>query len=146
MSGVNKVLLIGRLGHDPESKFLTDGKAVANFSVATSEEWKDKNTGEKQERTEWHKIVAFGRLAEICCQYLTKGSNVFIDGRLHTRTWDGKDGSKKSAVEIVAQDVQFLSPGKKQDSNPKAQEASRPAPSPGPEETSTQQAEDDIPF
>ena len=91
MSGINKMIVLGRLGKDPEVRYLQDGKAVANFSVATSEEWKDKATGEKKERVEWHKIVVFGRLAEICGEYLKKGSQAYFEGRLQTRSWD-KDG------------------------------------------------------
>lgn len=107
MSGVNRVIIIGRLGKDPEIRFTNDGKAVANFSVATSEEWKDKNTGEKRENTEWHRIVAFGRLAEICGEYLRKGQQVYIEGRLQTRSWE-KDGVTHYTTEIVASNMQML--------------------------------------
>ncbi|MBW1833999.1 MAG: single-stranded DNA-binding protein [Deltaproteobacteria bacterium] len=107
MSGINKVMLIGRLGRDPEVRYTPDGAAVANFSIATSEEWKDKATGEKKERTEWHRIVAFRRLGEICGEYLSKGKQVYIEGRLQTRSWE-KDGVTRYTTEIVASDVQFL--------------------------------------
>ena len=108
MSGVNKVLLIGRLGRDPEVRYTQDGTAIANFSIATSEEWKDKKTGEKQERTEWHRIVAFRRLGEICGEYLSKGRQVYVEGRLQTRDWQDKDGNKRYTTEIVASQMQML--------------------------------------
>jgi single-strand DNA-binding protein len=107
MAGKNLVILVGRLGRDPETRYLNDGRAVTNFSVATSEEWKDKNTGEKKEKTEWHKISVFGPLATVCGKYLSKGRQVYVEGKLQTRTWD-KDGVKQYSTEIVANDVQFL--------------------------------------
>ena len=107
MAGINKVILIGRLGQDPEVRYTPDGTAVANFSIATSEEWKDKQTGEKRERTEWHRIVVWRRLGEICGEYLSKGRQVYIEGRLQTRSWE-KDGVTRYTTEIVASDVQFL--------------------------------------
>jgi single-strand DNA-binding protein len=114
MAGVNKVIIVGRLGRDPEVRYTPSGAAVANFTVATSEEWKDKATGEKQERTEWHKIVAWRRLGEICGEYLHKGKEVYIEGRLQTRSWEDRDGNTKYTTEIVAQNMQMLgSPGKK---------------------------------
>lgn len=106
--GVNKVILIGNVGSDPELKYTTNGAGVSNFSVATNETWMDKNTNERQERTEWHRIVAWGRLAEICNQYLRKGSKVYIEGRLQTRSWEGQDGQKRYTTEIVAQEMQML--------------------------------------
>jgi single-strand DNA-binding protein len=108
MAGVNKVILVGRLGKDPEVRYTPSGAAVANFSIATSEEWKDKNTGEKQERTEWHRIVAWRRLGEICGEYLHKGSQIYIEGRLQTRSWEDRDGNKRYTTEIVAQNMQML--------------------------------------
>jgi single-strand DNA-binding protein len=107
MSGVNKVILIGRLGQDPEVRYTPSGQAVANFSMATSENWTGKD-GQKQERTEWHRIVVWGRLAELCKDYLRKGRQVYIDGKLQTRNWDDKDGKKRYTTEIVANTVQFL--------------------------------------
>ena len=107
MSGVNQVFIIGRLGKDVDTRFTQDGKAVANFSVATSEEWKDKSSGEKKEAVEWHKIVAFGRLAEICGEYLHKGSLVYLSGRLQTRSWE-KDGVTRYTTEIVVGTMQML--------------------------------------
>ena len=108
MSVVNKVIIIGRLGRDPEVRYTPDGVAIANFSVATSEEWKDKNTGEKKEKTEWHRIVAYRKLAELCGEYLTKGKQVYIEGKLQTREWEDKDRNKRMTTEIVANEVQFL--------------------------------------
>lgn len=107
MAGVNKVILIGHLGRDPEVRYTADGRAVANFSIATSDRWKDKNSGEMQERTEWHRIVAWGKLGEICGEYLSKGRQVFIEGKLQTRSWE-KDGITRYTTEIVASDMQFL--------------------------------------
>ena len=106
--GVNKVILIGNVGSDPELKYTTNGAGVSNFSVATNETWTDKNTNERQERTEWHRIVAWGRLAEICNQYLRKGSKVYIEGSLQTRSWEGQDGQKRYTTEIRAAEMQML--------------------------------------
>lgn len=106
-SGVNKVILIGRLGSDPEVRYTSAGGAVANFNMATNESWTDKS-GQKQERTEWHRIVVWGKLAELCGQYLSKGRQAFVEGRLQTRDWADKDGVKRYTTEIVAQTVQFL--------------------------------------
>lgn len=107
MSGVNKVIIIGRVGKDPETRYMQNGDPVSAFSVATSETWNDKNTGEKRERTEWHRIVAWRKLAEICGKYLSKGSQVYIEGKLQTRQWD-QDGVTRYVTEIVASTVQFL--------------------------------------
>ena len=107
MAGINKVILVGRLGNDPEVRYTPDGTAVANFSIATSDEWTDKATNEKKERTEWHRIVAWRRLGEICGEYLSKGRQVYVEGKLQTRSWE-KDGVTRYTTEIVASDVQFL--------------------------------------
>ena len=106
MAGVNKAILIGHLGRDPEQRHTKNGDAVTTFSLATSESWtKD---GEKQERTEWHRIVAWGKTGELCAQYLTKGRQVYIEGRIQSRDWEDKDGNKRQTTEINAQTVQFL--------------------------------------
>lgn len=105
--GLNKVMLIGHLGKDPEMRFTQGGMAVANFTMATSETWMDKATNEKKERTEWHRIVAFGKLGEICGEYLTKGKQVYVEGRLQTRSWE-QDGVTRYTTEIVASDMQML--------------------------------------
>ena len=110
---INKVILIGRLGSDPEIRYTSNGGAVANFSLATNENWTDKS-GQKQERTEWHRIVVWGKLGELCGQYLTKGRQAFVEGRLQTRDWTDKEGHKRYTTEIVAQNIQFLgSPGER---------------------------------
>lgn len=106
--GVNKVILVGNIGQDPETKFMPSGGAVTNVSVATSETWKDKNTGQAQERTEWHRVVFFNRLAEIAGEYLKKGSKVYIEGSLRTRKWQGQDGQDRYTTEIVAAEMQML--------------------------------------
>ena len=114
MSGLNKAMVIGRLGRDPETKTTGQGVAIANMSIATSETWKDKS-GQKQEKTEWHRVTAFNRLAEICGQYLRKGSQVYIEGRLQTRQYE-KDGQTHYATEIIANNMQMLdSKGQAQD-------------------------------
>ena len=110
-SEVNKVILIGRLGKDPETKFTQGGVAIARFSMATDESWKDQS-GEQQQRTEWHNIVAWRRLAEICGQYLMKGKLVYIEGRLQTRSWEDKEGNKRTTTEIQADKMVMLSGGK----------------------------------
>jgi single-strand DNA-binding protein len=107
MAGVNKVILIGNLGADPEVKYLSNGTTVANFRMATTEN-RTNRSGEKTNATEWHKIVAFGRLAEICGEYLNKGKQVYIEGRLRTRSWEDKDGNKKWTTEIIATGMQML--------------------------------------
>lgn len=106
--GVNKVILIGNLGRDPEVRYSPNGSAVANVTLATSESWKDKNSGEKQEKTEWHRVVFFGRLAEIAGEYLKKGSQVYVEGRLQTRKWQDKEGHDRYTTEIVANEMQML--------------------------------------
>lgn len=106
--GINKVILIGNIGQDPEVKYMPSGGAVTNVSVATSETWKDKNTGQPQERTEWHRVVFFNRLGEIAGEYLKKGSKVYIEGSLRTRKWQAQDGSDRYTTEIVASEMQML--------------------------------------
>jgi single-strand DNA-binding protein len=106
--GINKVILVGNLGKDPETRSLPSGEAVTNITVATSDSWKDKQTGEQKEQTEWHKVVFFKRLAEIAGQYLKKGSQVYIEGSLRTRKWQDKEGKDRYSTEIVAQEMQML--------------------------------------
>ena len=142
MAGINKAILIGRLGSDPEVRYTPSGAAVANFSIATSEEWKDKDTGEKKERTEWHRIVAWRKLGELCGEYLSKGRQVYVEGRIQTRSWDDQNGNKKYMTEIVATDVQFLGG---RDSG----DTARPPGPPSPEYPGTPSSgpnDDDIPF
>ena len=106
--GINKVILIGNLGQDPEVKYMPNGNAVANITVATSESWKDKNTGEQVEKTEWHRVVFFRRLAEIVGEYLKKGSKIYIEGKLQTRKWQDNNGQDRYTTEIIANEMQML--------------------------------------
>jgi single-strand DNA-binding protein len=107
MASVNKVILVGNLGRDPELRYTQNGQAVANFSVATTDRWSSKE-GQREERTEWHRIVAWGKTAELCAQYLSKGRSVYIEGRIQSREWEDREGQKRNTTEIVAQTVQFL--------------------------------------
>jgi len=146
MSGINKVILIGNLGADPETRYLPDGNAVTNITIATSENWKDKESGEKKERTEWHRVVFFGRLAEIAGQYLKKGSKVYVEGSLRTRQWE-KEGQKHYSTEIVVKEMQMLDSKGEQDearghNYEREQKASAGHPAPNPEPD----WDDDIPF
>lgn len=151
--GVNKVILVGNVGNDPEVRYMPNGNAVANVSVATSETWKDKNTGDQQEKTEWHRVVFFNRLAEIVEQYVKKGTKLYIEGRLQTRSWE-QDGVKRYTTEIVANEMQMLdSRGAGQDSNfgqgaPQSQPQSQPQQSGGGGQSapSFDNFDDDIPF
>jgi single-strand DNA-binding protein len=106
--GINKVILVGNLGKDPETRYMPNGKAVTNFSIATSESWKDKQTGEQREQTEWHNIVMYDRLAEIAAEYLKKGSQVYVEGKLRTRKWQDKEGRDRYTTEINANEMQML--------------------------------------
>lgn len=125
MASVNKVILIGNLGKDPETRYLPSGDAVANISIATTEKWKDKASGEMKEATEWHRINFFGKLAEIAGQYLKKGAPVYIEGRIRTRKWQDKDGQDKYSTEIVADRMQML--GSKEGARPAQEPAKEPA-------------------
>jgi single-strand DNA-binding protein len=148
---VNKVIILGRLGQDPELKYTPSGAAVCNFSLATSESWNDKATGQKQERTEWHRIVVWGKLAELCNQYLSKGRQAFVEGKIQTRSWDDKDGNKRYTTEIAANTVQFIGGQASQGAANYDQSASmNQAPSQPAQEynvsTDANFASDDIPF
>lgn len=145
MAGVNKAIVVGHLGQDPEIRYMSDGTAVANFTVATSESWKDKQTGEKKERTEWHRIVAWRALGELCGKYLSKGRQVYVEGRLQTRSWE-KDGVTRYTTEIVATDVQFL--GSRDDAADKGRQAggTQGADRGYPEPPMADTRDDDIPF
>lgn len=125
MASVNKVILIGNLGKDPEVRYMPSGKAVANVTIATSESWKDRTTGEKQERTEWHNVAFYSPLAEIVGQYLRKGSSVFVEGRLQTRKWQDKNGQDRYTTEIIANEMKML--------GGKSDRSGGSAPFPGPE-------------
>ncbi len=145
--GVNKVILVGNLGQDPEVRYMPNGNAVANISVATSETWKDKNTGDNQEKTEWHRVVLFRRLGEIAGEYLKKGSKVYIEGKLQTRKWQDQSGQDRYTTEIVADQMQMLdtrgggdsSFDQSQPSKSSSKPAAAPAMDPG-------GFDDDIPF
>lgn len=147
MANLNKAMIIGHLGRDPESKITKSGDTVATFSVATAEKWKDKS-GEKQEKTTWHNVVAFGKLGEICAEYLTKGSLVYIEGRIDIEDYEAKDGTKKKAIKIVASTMQMLG-GKpeREESAPRAQRAAA-RPKPPAQEAGQEEADfdDDVPF
>ena len=108
MAGVNKVIIIGNLGNDPDMRYMPSGEAVANLSIATSETWTDRNTGEKREKTEWHRVVAFRKLAEIIGQYCKKGSKIYIEGKLQTRKWTDQSGQNRYTTEIIADEMQML--------------------------------------
>ena len=155
--GINKVILIGNLGADPEVRYMPSGGAVANVRLATTDSWKDRQSGEQQERTEWHRVVFFGRLGEIAGEYLRKGSKVYVEGRLQTRKWQGQDGQDRYSTEIVANDMQMLdSRGGTADfsgdssSQPRRDDWSQaPKPKPQPEPAMAGPAndfDDDIPF
>jgi single-strand DNA-binding protein len=148
--GVNKVILIGRLGKDPEVRYMPSGQAVANVTIATSESWKDKQTGEAQERTEWHNVVFYNKLGEIAGEYLRKGSQVYVEGRLQTRKWQDKNGQDRWTTEIIANDMQML--GGRSSGNASQEEAgqyqpkSKPTESPAPAGQGFDDFDDDIPF
>ena len=125
MAGVNKVILVGNLGADPEVRFTPSGQAVANFRIATSENWTDKS-GQKQERTEWHRIVVWGKLGELCGEYLAKGRQCFVEGRLQTREWTDKENKKNYTTEVVANNVVFLG-GRGEGAGAGAKNGNRPA-------------------
>ena len=144
--GVNKVILVGNLGQDPEVRYIPNGSAVATLSLATSESWRDKQSGEQKEVTEWHRVVIFGKLAEIAGEYLRKGQQVYIEGSLKTRSWE-KDGVKHYATEIVASEMQML--GGRQDGERTEQSAApkpAPPPKPAPAPQSFEDFDDEIPF
>ena len=137
-NGLNKVLIIGNLGADPEIKYTQAGSPVANLSVATSERWKDKNTGEQKEQVEWHRVVIFGRLAEIAEQYLKKGSKIFVEGKLQTRDWEDSEGKKRYTTEVIAREMTMLdSKGDSMESSSSASSSSKP---------DNDKTEEDIPF
>ena len=156
MASVNKVILVGNLGRDPETRYNPDGAGITNVSLATTSQWKDKNTGEKREETEWHRVAFFGRLAEIAGEYLKKGSQVYIEGRLRTRKWQDKDGQDRYTTEIVADVMQML--GSRQGAGAQPDEESRapraaakpatakPAKEPAGGAGAVADMDDDIPF
>jgi single-strand DNA-binding protein len=158
MASVNKVILVGNLGKDPEVRYMTNGDAVANVTIATSDSWKDKTTGEKKESTEWHRVVFYRKLAEIVAQYLKKGSQVYIEGRIRTRKWQDKEGQERYTTEIEAEEMKML--GSRQNaasssggeaeyggSMPSSGAAGAPrGAAPGKKTPSFEDMDDDIPF
>jgi len=169
MASVNKVIVLGNLGRDPEVRYTANGAAICNVGIATSRQWKDKTSGEKQEETEWHRVVFYDRLAEIAGEYLKKGSSVYVEGRLKTRKWTDKDGVEKYTTEIVASEMQLLgsrtggaggmdaggsdmggAESRPQRSTPAARPATapaaRPAPAAGKSSSGFDDMDDDIPF
>jgi single-strand DNA-binding protein len=148
--GINKVIIVGNLGQDPETRYMPSGAAVTNFTVATNESWKDKQTGEQKDRTEWHRVAMFNRLAEIAAEYLRKGSQVYIEGKLRTRKWQGQDGNDRYTTEIIADEMQMLGGrgdggggnfGGSRGGNKPSQGGGNAPPQPGPDDF-----DDDIPF
>ena len=137
MSGVNKVILLGRLGADPEVRYTAGGTAVAKFNLATSETWKDKD-GSKQEKTEWHRVVAFGKLGETCGEYLSKGKQVYVEGKLQTRSWEDKEGNKKYTTEVNVNNMVMLGSGSGEGGGKEVAASAEPQ--------SFGSSEDDIPF
>ncbi|MGH8533189.1 MAG: single-stranded DNA-binding protein [Gammaproteobacteria bacterium] len=156
--GINKVFLIGNLGAEPEVRFMPSGQAVANVRLATNETWRDRETGESQERTEWHRVVFFGKLADIVKEYLHKGSQIFVEGRIQTKKWQDKDGHDRYTTEIIANEMQMLGargggtvpfenepPGERA-AAPSASPASPAAAAPGYQHAGAGELDDDIPF
>ena len=148
--GINKVIIVGNVGGDPETRYMPSGSAVTNLTVATHESWKDKQTGENKERTEWHRVAMFNRLAEIAAEYLRKGSQVYIEGKLRTRKWQDKDGQDRYTTEIIADEMQMLGGrggsgefggGNQGGGRPQNQGGGNAPPQPGPDDF-----DDDIPF
>lgn len=153
MAGINKVILVGNLGNDPEIRYAPSGDAIANLSIATSESWKDKNTGEKKEKTEWHRVVLFGKKAELAGEYLRKGSKVYLEGKLQTRKWTDKEGQDKYTTEVVLQnyggEMQFLdsrSGGEYSAPAPSQAQSAPAASAPAKQPAMADDFDDDIPF
>ena len=129
-SGINKVILVGNLGKDPDMRYTAGGDAVANLSIATSESWNDNQTGEKKEKTEWHRVVFFRRIAEVCGEYLKKGSSVYIEGSLRTRDWEDDQGNKRYTTEIIGREMQMLGGRRSEDTMDQSPQMINPSPQP----------------
>ena len=140
-SGINKVILVGNLGKDPDMRYTAGGDAVANLSIATSESWNDNQTGEKKEKTEWHRVVFFRRIAEVCGEYLKKGSSIYIEGSLRTRDWEDDQGNKRYTTEIIGREMQMLGGRRSEDSMDQSPQMSNPNTQPG-----AGLVDDEIPF
>jgi len=143
--GINKVIIVGNLGGDPETRYMPSGSAVTNLTVATNESWKDKKTGEQKDRTEWHKVAMFNRLAEVAAEYLRKGSQVYIEGKLRTRKWQDKSGQDRWTTEIIADEMQMLG-GRGGGGSAPMNSSSDSAPSSAPPQPGPDDFDDDIPF
>ena len=141
--GINKVIIVGNLGQDPETRYMPSGSAVTNFTVATNESWKDKQSGEQKDRTEWHRVAMFGRLAEVAAEYLRKGSQVYIEGKLRTRKWQDRDGKDRYTTEIIADEMQMLGGRGGGGSAPMSTDS---APASAPPQPPADDFDDDIPF
>ena len=149
MASVNKVIIVGNLGADPEARYMSDGSAVTNISIATTETWKDKTTGEKQEKTEWHRVVFYRRLAEIVCEYVKKGHQIYVEGKLANRKWKDKEGIERYTTEIIANDMKMLGARQSNGQYPPAQGTAQPPAqnkSQAPQGSGFDDMEDDIPF
>jgi single-strand DNA-binding protein len=144
--GVNKVIIVGNLGNDPDTKYMPSGSAVTNLSVATNESWKDKQTGEQKDRTEWHRVAMFGRLAEIAAEYLRKGSQVYIEGKLRTRKWQDQQGNDRYSTEIIADEMQMLGGRSGAGAPAMGGGSGGPPPGPPPQGGGSSDFDDDIPF
>ena len=144
-SGINKVILVGNLGQDPEVKYTAGGAAVTTLSIATSDSWKDRDTGEDQERTEWHRVVLWRRLAEIAGEYVKKGSKVYVEGQLQTRKWE-QEGQTRYTTEIIARDIQFLDSKGTSSNTPSPENSDTSSNESIPEAGEAQMEDDDIPF
>ena len=142
--GVNKVIVVGRLGQKPEMRYTQDNRAIATLGLATSEEWKDKESGEKREKTEWHRVIFFGKLAEIAEQWLDKGSQLYIEGKLQTRKWQDKEGNDKYTTEIIGSEMNMLG-GRQSSGDGGAYDQSQPMQKPS-EPSASNISEEDIPF
>ena len=142
--GINKVILVGNLGNDPEIRYMPNGGAVANITIATSESWRDKATGEQREKTEWHRVALFGKLAEVAGEYLRKGSQVYVEGKLKTRKWKGDDGIQRYSTEVHVSEFNFLS--NKNDMSGSIVNESTTTPLPNQQSTSSPENSDDLPF
>ncbi|WP_405240242.1 single-stranded DNA-binding protein [Lentisalinibacter orientalis] len=145
--GINKVILVGNLGQDPDTRYMPSGSAVTNLRIATSEQWKDKQTGEQKERTEWHNVAMFGRLAEIAAEYLRKGSQVYIEGKLRTRKWQDKQGNDRWTTEVIADEMQMMGGrGGGGGAGPMSSQDSGPSGGNYPDTGGGEEFDDDIPF
>jgi len=144
--GINKVIIVGNLGGDPETRYMPSGSAVTNLTVATNESWKDKQTGEQKDRTEWHKVAMFNRLAEVAAEYLRKGSQVYIEGKLRTRKWQDKNGQDRWTTEIIADEMQMLGGRGGGGGSAPMNSSSDSAPSSAPPQPGPDDFDDDIPF